>query len=208
MVCPEQVHQKTDLGAVTYEGEKCIGCQNCLTVCPFNIPNINWTDDSGSLWVNTVPEITRCKLCFDRVNNGEQPACTKACSTGALTFGNRDELLIKARARIVKWPNKYVDHIYGEKEVGGTAWLYLSPVPFEKLGFMVLPDEPLDVSQYKDYHLYPTIVPEKEPVSPVNAGITGAVIGLGAGVTGVLAAIQLRRRGSEEVQEQEDEPEE
>ena len=186
MVCPEQVHQKTDLGAVIHEGEKCIGCQNCLTVCPFNIPNIKWADDPASLWGNTLPEITRCNFCFDRINNGEEPACVKACSTGALAFGDRDELIIKAMARILKWPGKYVDHIYGESEVGGTAWLYLSPVPFEQLGFPVLSDEPLDVSQFKESNLYPAIVPEKDLVSPVNTGITGAVIGLAAGAVGVV----------------------
>ena len=63
-------------------------------------------------------------------------------------------------------------------------WLYLSPVPFEKLGFPVLSDEPLDVSQFKDYSLYPAIVPDEEAVSPVNTGITGAVIGLAAGAAG------------------------
>ena len=58
-----------------------------------------------------------------------------ACPTGALTFGKRSELLGDARERIHGEPDRYVHHIYGEHEAGGTSWLYLSPVPFEELGF-------------------------------------------------------------------------
>ena len=52
----------------------------------------------------------------------------------ALTFGTRDDLLMAARARIRKYPEKYVDHIYGEHEMGGTSWLYISSVPFTDVG--------------------------------------------------------------------------
>jgi formate dehydrogenase iron-sulfur subunit len=63
------------------------------------------------------------------------PACVKACPADALKFGNREDILKEARTRISERPEKYVDHIYGEKEAGGTSVLYLSSVPFEKLGF-------------------------------------------------------------------------
>jgi hypothetical protein len=53
----------------------------------------------------------------------------------ALTFGKRRELIEEARRRIVLNPDKYIHYIYGEHEVGGTSWLYLSAVPFEQLGF-------------------------------------------------------------------------
>ena len=53
----------------------------------------------------------------------------------AMTFGKRSELIKLAKRRILEHPDKYVDHIYGELEVGGTSWLYISGVPFEHLGF-------------------------------------------------------------------------
>ena len=52
-----------------------------------------------------------------------------------MTFGKRSELIKAARRRIAEHPDKYVDHIHGEREVGGTSWMYVSGVPFEKLGF-------------------------------------------------------------------------
>jgi hypothetical protein len=57
-----------------------------------------------------------------------------ACPVEALTFGKRDALLQAARDRIRKYPARYVDHIYGEHEMGGTSWLYLSGVPFNEIG--------------------------------------------------------------------------
>jgi formate dehydrogenase iron-sulfur subunit len=106
-----------------------------MMACPFNIPKIDWD--------NVFPQISKCEFCFDRVTNGEQPACSKACPTGALTYGNRVDLLGEAKSRIKNYSDWYVDHIYGENEVGGTSWLYLSPVPFEDLGFPTLGSEPV-----------------------------------------------------------------
>jgi hypothetical protein len=66
---------------------------------------------------------------------GKIPACAEACPTGGTLFGSRRELLEVARERIYKNPGRYVHHIYGEREVGGTGWLYLSAVPFDLIGF-------------------------------------------------------------------------
>ena len=62
------------------------------------------------------------------------PACAENCPTGALKFGDRAALLEEARARVYQNPDKYVHHIYGEHEAGGTSWLYISDVPLERLG--------------------------------------------------------------------------
>jgi hypothetical protein len=52
---------------------------------------------------------------------------------GAITFGRRDELIEVARERIRKYPDRYINHIFGEHEFGGTSWLLLSGVEFGKL---------------------------------------------------------------------------
>jgi ferredoxin len=73
-------------------------------------------------------------MCHPRVIEGKLPGCVEACPKEALTFGERKDLIKIARERIRKNPALYVDHIYGEHEMGGTSWLYLSGVPFEELG--------------------------------------------------------------------------
>jgi Ni/Fe-hydrogenase subunit HybB-like protein len=65
-----------------------------------------------------------------------------ACPREALAFGKRSALIDVAYERIEKQPDKYVDHVYGEHEIGGTSWMYLSHVPFEQAGFLTLGNEP------------------------------------------------------------------
>src|SRR5690606_31971228 len=77
----------------------------------------------------------KCIFCADRVKAGEPTACASACPTGATLFGTRAELVAEAQARLKAEPDKYVQHIYGLEEVGGTSFLFLSDVPFEQLGF-------------------------------------------------------------------------
>lgn len=74
-------------------------------------------------------------MCLERLEEGQQPACVENCPAEALTFGNRRDIIRTARKRIYDNPDQYVDHIYGENEVGGTGFLYLASVPFEELGF-------------------------------------------------------------------------
>jgi hypothetical protein len=81
------------------------------------------------------PKLQKCTMCFERREEGEAPACVRACPTDALTFGTRVQNLKVARHRIYNHPDDYVHHIYGENEVGGTGYIYLSAVPFEQLGF-------------------------------------------------------------------------
>jgi formate dehydrogenase iron-sulfur subunit len=127
-VCPVGALQKTDIGAVIYEEDRCIGCRYCMLACPFDIPKYEWDV--------ALPRIQKCIMCYDkRLAKGEPPACTSVCPTGATLFGDRDSLIDEARERIARHPDRYVNHIYGEHEAGGTSVLYLSPVPFAALGF-------------------------------------------------------------------------
>ena len=74
-------------------------------------------------------------MCWERLQEGKKPACVEACPTDALMFGQKRELMEIARVRIYRHPQDYIHKIYGESEVGGTGWLYLSPVHFEQIGF-------------------------------------------------------------------------
>ncbi|MEO0275808.1 MAG: 4Fe-4S dicluster domain-containing protein, partial [candidate division WOR-3 bacterium] len=86
------------------------------------------------------------------------PACASECPTGATLFGEREELIKIAFERIKKEPDKYVNHVYGLKEFGGTSILFLAPVPFEKLGFPKgIENTPLSEFTWKALSLTPQI---------------------------------------------------
>lgn len=125
--CFVKAFTKTKEGAVVYDASVCVGCRYCMVACPFEIPTYEY-DSAFS------PRVMKCTMCHPRVLEGKLPGCVASCPTEALIFGNRDDLLKIARQRITRHPDKYVDHIYGEREMGGTAWLYLSGVPFETIG--------------------------------------------------------------------------
>lgn len=128
--CPAAAMYNSGEGPVVYRASRCLGCRYCEVGCPFGIPRFDW--DEG-----VVPRINKCWLCFDRLARGRLPACVEACPTGALQFGRRGDLLAEAHGKIASNPGLYVNHVFGEFEVGGTSMLYLSDVPFENLGFPV-----------------------------------------------------------------------
>ncbi|HEY6011375.1 MAG TPA: 4Fe-4S dicluster domain-containing protein [Nitrospirota bacterium] len=126
--CPIHAYTKTPEGPVVYDVNKCFGCRYCMVACPYYIPAYDYNSALE-------PRISKCTMCYHRVKEGRPTACSEACPTGALTFGKRTDLIKLGRERIMKNPDKYVDHIFGEHEGGGTSWLYISGVPFETYGF-------------------------------------------------------------------------
>ena len=126
-VCPVGAFRKTDDGPVVYHAERCIGCRYCMLACPFQIPKYEWE--------KLLPIVQKCHFCSDRIKEGETPACIKTCPTGTMVYGEREDILALAKSRVEKGKGKYVPHIYGEKEAGGTSWIYISAVPFAQLGF-------------------------------------------------------------------------
>ena len=125
--CLTKAMYKTPDGPVIWRSSKCMGCRYCMVSCPFDVPKFEYH--------SAVPRIQKCQFCTTRVAAGEQPACVASCRFGALTFGRRGNLLDEARRRIYTEEGRYVHHVYGEREAGGTSWLYLSAVPFERIGF-------------------------------------------------------------------------
>ena len=154
--CPTTALQRQPDGPVSYEATECIGCRYCMLACPWDVPTADWN--------TRAPKISKCTHCADRIPqpvpvgfNGQSasdyeakrfsdtiavPACVKACPADALRYGTRDEMLALAHKRIADRPDKYINHVYGEKELGGTSVLYLSRVPFEKLGFPTYGEKP------------------------------------------------------------------
>jgi len=124
--CPVRALQKTPGGPVIYDGSLCLGCRYCMVSCPFGIPRFEYDDPT--------PYVRKCTFCADRQAQDLMPACAEVCPSGALTFGKRSELLEEAKTRIYQNPTQYVHHVYGEREAGGTSWLYISDVPLEQLG--------------------------------------------------------------------------
>lgn len=143
--CFVNAYTKTPEGAVIYDPKVCVGCRTCMIACPFYVPAFRY---SSAL----EPRVMKCLFCYDtRLKKGEPPACVEACPQEALTFGRRTDLLAMARQRLREHPDSYVDHIYGEHEAGGTSWMYLSPVPFEEVGFDTsVPREPI-LNYVKDF---------------------------------------------------------
>jgi Fe-S-cluster-containing dehydrogenase component len=125
--CPTEAMNKTLKGPVVWDGDKCIGCRFCMVSCPFEMPKFEYNE-----WN---PRLVKCTMCFERQKEGKKPACVEACPTDTLHFGVQVDNLEIARHRVYAHPDKYVHQIYGEHEVGGTGWLYLSAVPFDQIGF-------------------------------------------------------------------------
>jgi formate dehydrogenase iron-sulfur subunit len=149
-VCPVGAFQKTALGPVVYDQNKCIGCRYCMLACPFQVPTYEWS--------SRLPIVRKCDLCYERVSHGKPTACMEACPTGATMCGDRDQLIAEARRRIAEKPGQYYGRVYGVEEVGGTSVLFLSAVPFEQIGLKTgLPKEPLPPLTWRVLSLVPDI---------------------------------------------------
>jgi formate dehydrogenase beta subunit len=139
--------QKREYGIVTWEPDRCIGCRYCQVVCPFNVPKFEWD--------KALPKIVKCEMCNHLLAKGGIPACCEVCPREAVIFGKREDLLESAKRRIADHPGRYVDRVYGETDLGGTQVLYLSHLPFEKLGLPDIGDEPVpEVAQTVQHGVY------------------------------------------------------
>jgi len=126
--CFVKAFTKTPEGAVVYNGSLCVGCRYCMVACPWRVPAYQFD--------KLIPYVMKCHMCYPHIKAGttDKPGCVKACPMEALVWGTREELIKEAWARIGAVPGKYVPHVYGENEMGGTNWMYISHVPFEQIG--------------------------------------------------------------------------
>lgn len=148
-VCPVAALEKVATGPVIYHAERCIGCRYCMAACPFSIPKTEWE--------KSLPLIQKCDFCADRQANGLAPACSSACPTGALIYGPRGKLLEISHSRLNSTPG-YIQHVYGENEVGGTSMLYISNITPMALGFPELGNTPLPAIDWPYMQAVPIVV--------------------------------------------------
>jgi Fe-S-cluster-containing dehydrogenase component len=154
-VCPVNAMRKDhETGVVTHHPEVCIGCRYCVFACPYNVPAYEFDNPLG--------QIQKCQFCDHRLKEGKLPGCVETCPTGASLFGTREEVLAEAQRRLAMRPGEeyefpmntvnsphrhvakikeYQNHIFGEKEGGGTQVFMLAGVPFAKLGMPELPEK-------------------------------------------------------------------
>jgi len=126
--CFVKAFTKTPEGAVTYNGSVCVGCRYCMIACPWSVPAYQFD--------KLVPYVQKCHMCHPHIKAGRTtvPACVGACPMEALVWGKREDLIHQAWERIRSVPGTYLPHVYGEHEMGGTNWMYISSVPFAQIG--------------------------------------------------------------------------
>ena len=133
-VCPVGAFEKTAEGPVIYKADRCIGCRFCMIACPFGVPKYEWSKG--------LPLVKKCTGCYSRLKEGMQPACATTCPT-AISYGPRDEMIKLAEQRLSRYPDRYINKVYGKEEAGGTCVIYLTSVPFDELGFKPVTLRPL-----------------------------------------------------------------
>jgi Fe-S-cluster-containing dehydrogenase component len=133
--------ERKGTGIVLYDKWTCVGCRYCQIGCAFNVPRFEWFE--------AFPLIVKCELCRQRAVPGASgplavanPACAEVCPREAVIYGRRAELLAEAKRRVAAEPDRYEPKVFGEKDGGGTAVLYLAPkgVSFQAMGFPELPE--------------------------------------------------------------------
>jgi formate dehydrogenase iron-sulfur subunit len=182
--CPVGALHKSPEGPVVYDASICLGCRYCMVACPFRITRYEWS--------SPVPRVRKCFMCYERIEAGEirQPACTAACPTQATIFGERGALLAEAKRRIAADPGRYLHHVWGEEEVGGTSVLYVSDVDLGDAGWpATLRDAPYPALTRPALHLVP-----------------GTFLGVGAAMFGLSWVIGRRQKLAREAESHDADP--
>jgi len=160
--------KKTAEGPVIYDSAKCMGCRYCIMSCPFGIPRYDWE--------NSIPYIRKCTMCYPRILDGQIPACVEACPEKATTFGPCDELLREAHHRIEENPERYIQSVVGENEVGGSSIIYISDI---SLGFL-------------SYNPNPGAQPLPALTWSALSKVPPLIIGIGGLMTGIYWIVERR----------------
>jgi formate dehydrogenase iron-sulfur subunit len=146
-------------GIVDYISENCIGCGYCIAGCPFNIPRISPLDQKAY----------KCSLCSDRVAVGLEPACVKACPTGSIQFGLKDNMRHYGEQRVAELKERGFANagLYDPPGVGGTHVMYVLPHADQPDLYSNLP---------KDPEISPTVRWWKSAFEPISLGLLGLTV--------------------------------
>jgi formate dehydrogenase iron-sulfur subunit len=188
-VCPTHAlfHHKD--GYVVLDQNRCNGCGYCSQFCPFQIPQLEIFDAfSGAA------KSYKCTFCADRVAQGYETYCAAACPFGAITFGDREKLIVQGQRRVAELKNRGVAEarLYGEKELGGLHVLYILE---QKPRYYGLPDNP-------QYPVIPKVLDVVKILGYAALGVT--VVGLG--VNWIIARRNIR--AEESIEKKEEKPHE
>ncbi len=161
-VCPTGSLFRTEFGTVVVQEDICNGCGYCVPACPYGV--IDQRKDDGRVW--------KCTMCYDRLGEGQEPACAKACPTDSIQFGDLDELRARADARLEQLHESGVPEarLYGhdpEDGVGGDG------------AFFLLLDEPEVYGLPPD----PVVTTRDLPAMWRRAGLAAAALLVGLGAT-------------------------
>ena len=174
-VCPTGTLSKWN-GLTIVESEKCSSCGYCTDACPFNVPII--ADN----------RVSKCVSCLDRVKDGQLPWCAQTCPSQAIKFGERDELLTQAKARIAQINPRYPNaNVYGENQLGG---LGLLTILLDKPSVYGLPEDP---------QMLPSLGAWQRIIQPSSVGLSLASVA----VTGLAFIIARREHNREKAMESE-----
>jgi formate dehydrogenase iron-sulfur subunit len=129
-VCPTGALFRTEFGTVVVQQDICNGCGYCVSGCPYGV--IQRREGDGRAW--------KCTLCYDRLKDGQEPACAHACPTKSIQFGDLDELRERAAARVAQLHEQGVTEarLYGADPtdgVGGNGAFFLLLDEPEVYGF-------------------------------------------------------------------------
>ncbi len=125
--CLVRALDKTPTGPVVYHKDRCLGCRYCMVACPFDVPKYEY--DSA------LPYVKKCTFCADRQAQGRGAGLHVASARAARSRSAIATSCSRPPASAsTRTDSPYVRHIFGEHEVGGTSWMYITDIPFDKLG--------------------------------------------------------------------------
>ncbi len=167
--CPTGAIIRTEFDTVVIQQDICNGCGYCIPACPFGVPALSLTDGKAH----------KCTLCYDRLKDGLEPACAKACPTDSIQFGPVEQLMERAKRRVADLHAQGVTeaYIYGDREIGGTGGI-------EGLNAFFILTAPPEV-----YNLPAQPELPQRKVLPAFLSTAAAALGLG-----LAALLSLRRR--------------
>ena len=139
--CPTGALIRTEFDTVVLQADVCNGCGYCVPSCPFGVVDRDPHDGRAA----------KCTLCYDRLQDGLEPACAKACPTDSIQFAPYDELVDVARRRVARLHEDGTPSAYlygagdapGEELAGGLGAFFLLTEAPERYGLPAQADSPI-----------------------------------------------------------------